>query len=462
MVSIGHVQHIHEMNQLWIALFGGAATGGLVLAASRRPLLAWLALTPLAVVSLSTGPAATACSGLVAGAVANARAAWNPTLRPLLLLNTSVGGLSWALSFAALSWFVQRTSPAVLVVGLPAASVVATLPARFAGAPRWTSNPLACTQEPWLPVVHTGRLGGDLVTTATLAMPSAALTLLAATAFGLGSSASALLSAAVGALLWTALMLWYGRSSSRSAAQRAADYPTLRVAAVVVDGPNPEDGQVTGLWPMQSPAYRDVEGTLQRYAPHIARAAQANARVAVLPECCVVVDSTNRERWLEGVRGWATAHQITVVAPFVDVDKPLNELAVVDPSGVIADYEKQHPAPRLEPKRTRRMPPGPTRIHADAASLSTVICVDLDYADLVAPVRKSGGILVVPANDWFMGFAELHHRTAVWSAVLTGVSVLRATGHGISSVTDGSGRVLAQCSSEHGPVVMVVDMPCTT
>lgn len=67
--------------------------------------------------------------------------------------------------------------------------------------------------------------------------------------------------------------------------------------------------------------------------------------------------------------------------------------------------------------------------------------------------------LVAPANDWFLGFDELHHRTAVWSAVMSGVSVLRATGHGISSVTDGAGRVLARQSSREGPVVLVVDMP---
>ena len=111
------------------------------------------------------------------------------------------------------------------------------------------------------------------------------------------------------------------------------------------------------------------------------------------------------------------------------------------------------------------MPPGPVSIPAgrtgdDAATLSTVICVDLDYADLIAPVQAAGGILVVPANDWFQGFDELHNRTAVWSAVMTGVSVLRATGHGISSVTDGSGRVLARQSSERGPVVLVADVPC--
>jgi apolipoprotein N-acyltransferase len=50
-------------------------------------------------------------------------------------------------------------------------------------------------------------------------------------------------------------------------------------------------------------------------------------------------------------------------------------------------------------------------------------------------------------------------RTAIWSAVLTGATVVRATGQGISSVIDGAGRVLAQASSAEGPVVLVVDAP---
>jgi len=88
-----------------------------------------------------------------------------------------------------------------------------------------------------------------------------------------------------------------------------------------------------------------------------------------------------------------------------------------------------------------------------------VICVDLDYADLIAPVRASGGLLVAPSNDWDGPFAALHDRSAVWAAVLTGTTVLRATGHGLCSVRDGAGDILARTSSLNGPTVLVVDIP---
>ena len=45
-----------------------------------------------------------------------------------------------------------------------------------------------------------------------------------------------------------------------------------------------------------------------------------------------------------------------------------------------------------------------------------------------------------------------------WAAVMGGVLVVRSTGHGISSIWDGAGRVLKQRSSAGGPVVLVAEV----
>ena len=65
------------------------------------------------------------------------------------------------------------------MVAFPLAMVAAVLPLRLFGAPRWVYNPLARTQQPWLVVVHTARLGGDLMTTAVLATASTSVALAA-------------------------------------------------------------------------------------------------------------------------------------------------------------------------------------------------------------------------------------------------------------------------------------------
>ena len=67
-------------------------------------------------------------------------------------------------------------------------------------------------------------------------------------------------------------------------------------------------------------------------------------------------------------------------------------------------------------------------------------------------------LLAAPSNDWFDGFEVIHHRSAVWTAVIGGVPIVRATGHGISSIYDSAGRVLMHRTSAAGPVVLVGDI----
>jgi predicted amidohydrolase len=204
----------------------------------------------------------------------------------------------------------------------------------------------------------------------------------------------------------------------------------------------------------------DVPATVRRYAPHVEAAVASGARLVVLPEVAVQVrDESERRDWVDAVSGWARAYAVTIVAPFFDASVPRNTLCVVEPEGVVFTYDKQHPGRGIEPPRTARMAPGPQRSSGRRWALSTVICVDLDYGDLVPPVRRAGGVLCAPSNDWLDGFEERHHRTAVWAAACTGTTVVRATGHGISAIFDGTGRVLARASSESGPVVLVVDAP---
>jgi apolipoprotein N-acyltransferase len=110
----------------------------------------------------------------------------------------------------------------------------------------------------------------------------------------------------------------------------------------------------------------------------------------------------------------------------------------------------------VERKSEQRMPPALAQ--SDSFPVSAVTCVDLDYSDLVRSVARAGGVLTVPANDWKEIFA-MHHRSAVWSAVMTGVPVVRSAGHGISAVYNAAGRVVAQANSLDGPVALVADVP---
>ncbi|MGB8380905.1 MAG: nitrilase-related carbon-nitrogen hydrolase, partial [Dermatophilaceae bacterium] len=293
------------------------------------PLVGWCACLPLALLALLRTPLEAGLAAALVGALASASAVWSPTLRQLVPLTAAASAVSWGACVALAAWLAAGPW---LVVAFPLAVVAALLPLRLLGAPRWVSNPLARTQQPWLVVVHTARLGGDLMTTAVLATASTSVAL----------ALCGYLWAAAAGTGFVVAMLAFGWASLRRATRRAGRGSPRRVAAVVVDGKPPEHGELTGTWPAESPEYRDVEGTLARYRPHVEEAARQGAKVIVLPEASVVAENGSSARWCAGVEDWARALDVAIVAPYFDAATPRNTLAVIDKSGVVAHHDKQH------------------------------------------------------------------------------------------------------------------------
>ena len=438
-----------------VALIFGATSGLLALVSLRFPILGWLVFAPLGVALSQASVAGAALAGAVAGALANSREIADRTMRLFGFLAAAISAAVWALGFGIAAWVTPPES-AWLTLALPLTVLLVHVPLRAVGAPGWHSNPIGQAQGRFLTIVHTARIGGDLTPTVLLALSGAAIAMVlidptpsAANAVSFGACAVVL-----------GGMLAFGRRSLGAAIRRVRAARTVRVAAVVANGRRP-NGDVSGTWPIESSEYRDVQATLDRYRPHVHAAAEQGAELVLLPEVCVTVDEYSRQRFVDEVASWARAKRVAVVLPYFDRSVPKNELVVIDSFGSIVErYEKQHPVAHVEGRRTRRMRPGPTLVTLGArqVALSTVICVDLDYRDLIAPVRRAGGILLAPSNDW-PGFDELHHQSAVWPAVATGVSLVRATGWGISAAYDGAGHVLGRATSHDAPVVLVVDAP---
>ena len=207
-------------------------------------------LLPVALLALLRSPLTASAWWEDSGALA---AVWSRTLRRLVPSTAATSAVSWGVSAALAAWLAEGPW---LVVAFPLAMVAAVLPLRLFAAPRWVYNPLARTQQPWLVVVHTARLGGDLMTTAVLATASTSVALALCGYLGRRRP---------GPASWWRCWRSAGEPEARHAP--AGQGSPHRVAAVVVDGKPPEHGELTGTWPVESPEYRDVEGTLALTGP---------------------------------------------------------------------------------------------------------------------------------------------------------------------------------------------------
>jgi len=242
-LSLGTTLFAHALKapqpslELPLALAAGLLSARLVLAAERSPAIAWIMLSPLAIAAywLST-PAVAAVAG-VTGIAVSAVGLYGRFAgvlrghRHFLAAVSSGTGLLWAIGFSAAASIWRSRAPSLGLVLVPLTTIVVLLPLRLLGAPRFLANPLARTQERWLPIVHTAALGGDLVVAALLAMTSA---LVAALLVGWPLTQTTALAVA-GAASAVVLATTYGYCRFLRAARKVAVSKTLRVAAVAVD-----------------------------------------------------------------------------------------------------------------------------------------------------------------------------------------------------------------------------------
>lgn len=439
------------MQAIISAILLGGASGllGIVAYRFRLAWLGWLTLAPLAAAVYLYSPLAAGLAGGMCGTLlfgADRQVSLPAILRGARLVeafNTAWLAMYWGLVFAVAAWLWPDGVPAWGALIMPAAAVVLSLTyGRFLSPFYWSW--FLGSQDKALPVVHIARLGSDLIIPALLALSA---TVPAILLVQLPPSA-ATVAVAVAAILVVAGALWFGFASYRHAVGRAETEDSVRVAAVAVSPVEFDE---------KTPAYSDIEGTIARYQPHIERAIAQCARLIVLPEYAVEATPQSRERWLAAVATWAVEGRARVVAGLGCADPHKDQLVIADETGrIAATYDKQHPAPGVEPKPAKRTPPA--LLEGDPFPVSAVVCVDMDYADVARPVAKAGGALAVPANDW-AEIVEMHHRSAVWNTVMAGVPVVRSAGHGISAVYDAAGRVVAQANSRDGPVALVADVP---
>jgi len=125
--------------------------------------------------------------------------------------------------------------------------------------------------------------------------------------------------------------------------------------------------------------------------------------------------------------------------------RPLeNKLVLIQPDGKVAwEYSKAHPVPGFEDKLQVPSDGKLRSLDTPYGRLSSVICFDADFPQLLAQGGASGAdIMLVPSNDW-QEIDPWHTQMASFRAIEQGFNLIRHTSHGLSAAYDYQGRQLA-------------------
>jgi apolipoprotein N-acyltransferase len=191
---------------------------------------------------------------------------------------------------------------------------------------------------------------------------------------------------------------------------------------------------------------RDWVRFQSEYGEAINRAANPGTTV-VLPEAVLRVDTAGLEQATTELTKIARSRRANIVVGIVVDDGGVitNRALIAFQDGRSATYSKQHLVPGLE----RATTPGNHDLVADIAIPGTgiAICKDLHFPTLGRSYANRGArLMLVPANDFEVDGRLMMMVTAI-RGVEGGYSVARAARGGISSISDGYGRILSSRQS---------------
>ncbi|WP_052589766.1 apolipoprotein N-acyltransferase [Luteipulveratus mongoliensis] len=202
-----------------------------------------------------------------------------------------------------------------------------------------------------------------------------------------------------------------------------------------------------------------------RYVGLVRSMADEGARAVVLPEKAFLADQSTLGRLADPFVVVAKQRHVDVVLGVL-VRQPDGQykniaLAIPGNGAAFSTYTKHYLIPGVESDTTAGS--GLTFVPGSQQRLGVIICKDLDYPNLVRDFRNAGStVLLAPAWDFFND-GWLHGRMAVTRGVESGLALARSGRDGRLTISDGTGRVVAEReSSWDRPTTIVADIPTRT
>jgi len=208
----------------------------------------------------------------------------------------------------------------------------------------------------------------------------------------------------------------------------------------------------------------DQEGALRlfrQYAARIDALAPRQVQAIVIPEKVAVALPAYIDQ-VDSLFSASAAHSGAVVVVGIvhrDSNGLWNEARIYFPDGSHPrTYEKHHMLPPFESEFI--IGTSLTVLSEPSGLWGVAICKDMDFPRLSREYGLQGsGLLLVPAWD-FDADGWWHGRMAILRGVEDGFSIARAPRHGILTVTDDRGRVLAERATNSQPFpVLLAQVP---
>ncbi len=394
--------------------------------------LIWLAPIPILLVSLEVSGWRAFLIAFLAYLIG--RTSWIPYLLavvpvPLTILFTLLLPLIFALIIVACRKIVLKSGHWISVFAFPV--LFTSWEYLFFLLSRdGTAGSLAYSQSDFLPLIQIASVTGLLgITFFICFFPS----VIAGIIF-FRKQGSGLLALSILLLATLILVLGFGFARIKS----AEPIQSMRIGMIVMNesiyqGPD-------------SPAGPRADLVQQWYASQIAEIAQKGIQVVLLPEKILATDKHGAMDRL--IKAAGSSHLGLVAGYELDSGgQKLNRSIYVNAYGEIEQYTKVN---LYEGELYEGFVPGNKLglIEISNNPMGMVICKDMDFHRFIRQY-KGASILFVPAWD-FVRDAWLHSRMAILRGIENGFSIARNARQGRLTLSDYTGRVLAESSSADG------------
>ncbi|MQA04214.1 MAG: hydrolase [Streptosporangiales bacterium] len=216
----------------------------------------------------------------------------------------------------------------------------------------------------------------------------------------------------------------------------------------------------------------DKDTNLQQIRKAVHSAAEAGARLAVLPEAAMVAFEAGRERIrtaaepMDGpfVTGLRELSKETGTAVIVGVHEPsgqdrvYNTNVVVDDGELVAAYRKLHLYDALGNQESEHVTPGsdtPPVVHIDGMKIGVLTCYDLRFPEVFRVLVDAGAEAITISAAWVRGlYKEEHWNTLLRARAIENTTWIVASGEvgprnsGNSQVIDPFGVIVAGAGEE--------------